>query len=70
MQWEKIHRFFGPQNHGFTMENYGHGGVTSPEGMGMEVFTIDDWGNGAAAEACNRLLDHFGEELVDPRKMA
>jgi hypothetical protein len=62
--WEKTHTFFGPEDYGFTMENYGHGGRTSPEGEGMGVFTIYDWGNGAAAEAYNRMLDHFGPELV------
>lgn len=62
--WEKTHTFFGPEDYGFTMENYGHGGVTSSEGAGMGVFTIYDWGNGAAAEAYNRMLDHFGPELV------
>jgi hypothetical protein len=46
------------------MENYGHGGRTSPEGEGMGVFTIYDWGNGAAAEAYNRMIDHFGPDLV------
>jgi hypothetical protein len=25
-------------------------------------FTIYDWGNGAAAEAFNRIRDHFGEQ--------
>jgi hypothetical protein len=64
LQWEKRHPFFGPEDYGFTMENYGHGGETSPEGMGMGVFTIYDWGNGAAAEAYNRLLDHYGEDFV------
>jgi len=63
-QWEKRHPFFGPEDYGFTMENYGHGGRTSPEGEGMGVFTIYDWGNGAAAEAYNRMIDHFGPELV------
>ncbi len=63
-QWEKRHPFFGPEDYGFTMENYGHGGRTSPEGEGMGVFTIYDWGNGAAAEAYNRMVDHFGPELV------
>jgi hypothetical protein len=63
-QWEKRHPFFGPEDYGFTMENYGHGGRTSPEGEGMGVFTIYDWGNGAAAEAYNRMVDHFGRELV------
>ncbi len=64
VQWEKKHPFFGPEDYGFTMENYGHGGHTSPEGEGMGVFTIYDWGNGAAAEAYLRLLDHYGEDFV------
>jgi hypothetical protein len=63
-QWQKRHPFFGPEDFGFTMENYGHDGSTSPEGEGMGVFTIYDWGNGAAAEAYMRLLDHFGEDFV------
>jgi hypothetical protein len=68
VQWEKRHPFFGPADYGFTMENYGHGGGTDPQGGGMGVFTIYDWGNGAAAEAYNRLLDHFGPELVHRKK--
>ena len=60
-QWEKVYPFFGSADYGFTMENYGHGGRTSPEGEGMGEFTIYDWGNGAAAEAYNRILDHFPE---------
>lgn len=64
LQWEKKHPFFGPADYGFTMENYAHGGQTSPEGAGMGVFTIYDWGNGAAAEAYNRILDHFPVELT------
>ena len=60
-QWEKVYPFFGEADYGFTMENYGHGGRTSPEGEGMGEFTIYDWGNGAAAEAYNRILDHFPE---------
>lgn len=64
LQWEKKHPFFGPEDYGFTMENYGHGGSTSREGEGMGVFTIYDWGNGAAAEAYNRMLDHLGKELL------
>jgi len=63
-QWEKKHPFFGPEDYGFTMENYGHGGRTSSEGEGMGVFTIFDWGNGAAAEAYNRMLDHFGLDFL------
>jgi len=60
-QWEKVYPFFGEADYGFTMENYGHGGRTSPEGEGMGEFTIYDWGNGAAAETYNRILDHFPE---------
>jgi hypothetical protein len=59
--WEKVYPWFGPADYGFTMENYGHGGRTSPEGAGMGVFTIYDWGNGAAAEAVQRILDHHPE---------
>lgn len=67
-QWEKKYPFFGPEDYGFTMENYGHGGTTNPEGGGMGVFTIYDWGNGAAAEAYNRLVDHFGLGFVQRKK--
>jgi hypothetical protein len=63
--WEQVWPFFGPQDYGFTMENYGHSGVTSPEGMGVGEFTIYDWGNGAAAEAFNRIHDHFGDLYLD-----
>lgn len=62
--WEKVYPWFGPADYGFTMENYGHGGRTSPEGEGMGVFTIYDWGNGAAAEAAMRILDHYGPDLA------
>lgn len=63
--WEKVYPWFGPEDYGFTMENYGHGGRTSPEGEGMGVFTIYDWGNGAAAEAAMRILDHYGDIYID-----
>ena len=63
-QWEKVWPFFGPADYGFTMENYGHGGRTSPEGEGMGEFTIYDWGNGAASEAYNRIVDKFGDEYL------
>jgi hypothetical protein len=63
-QWEKKYPWLKSGDFGFTMENYGHGGETAPDATGMGVFTIYDWGNGAASEAYNRLLDHFGEELV------
>jgi hypothetical protein len=62
--WEKVYPWFGPEDYGFTMENYGHGGRTSPEGEGMGVFTIYDWGNGAAAEAAMRILDHYGALVI------
>ena len=62
-QWEKVWPFFNEKDYGFTMENYGHGGSTSPEGEGMGEFTIYDWGNGAASEAFNRILDKFGADV-------
>lgn len=66
--WEKRWPFFGPQDYGFTMENYGHGGVTSPEGEGIGDFTIFTWGNGAAAEARNRIRDHYGDVYIDRKR--
>jgi len=63
--WEKVYPWFGPDDYGFTMENYAHGGRTSPDGEGMGVFTIYDWGNGAASEAAMRLLDHYGHVYID-----
>ena len=63
-QWEKVWPFFGSEDYGFMMENYGHGGRTSPEGEGMGEFTIYDWGNGAASEAYNRILDKFGADFL------
>ncbi len=69
--WEKVWPFFGPEDYGFTMENYGHTGYTTPEGGGIGSFTIYDWGNGAAAEARNRIYDHFGDVYIDrPRGLA
>jgi len=47
------------------MENYGHIGFASPEGGGIGTFTIYDWGNGAAAEAWNRIRDHYGDVFLD-----
>ncbi len=67
-QWEKMFPFFGPEDYGFTMENYGHGGRTNPEGEGMGVFTIYDWGNGAAAEAYNRMVDHYGIDFINRKQ--
>jgi hypothetical protein len=63
-QWEKVYPFFNEKDYGFMMENYGHGGKTNSEGLGIGEFTIYDWGNGAAAEAYNRILDHYGAEFV------
>lgn len=60
-QWEKVWPFFGKEDYGFMMENYGHGGETNAKGLGIGEFTIYDWGNGAAAEAYNRLRDRYGE---------
>lgn len=68
IQWEKAWPFFGPCDYGFTMENYGHGGVTGPQGEGMGEFTIYDWGNGAAAEAFQSLYDRYGKKLFDKEK--
>lgn len=68
-QWEQKWPFFNEKDYGFMMENYGHGGETSREGLGIGSFTIYDWGNGAAAEAYNRIVDHYGREFVEnPRK--
>lgn len=62
-QWEEVYPFFNEKDYGFMMENYGHGGYTNRNGGGIGVFTIYDWGNGAASEAYNRIVDHYGEEL-------
>lgn len=67
-QYERAHPFFGPEDYGFMMENYGHGGWTSPQGGGIGPFTIYDWGNGAASEARNRIVDHYGDVYVDRRR--
>ncbi len=63
-QWESKWDFFGPEDYGFMMENYGHGGTTSAQGVGIGEFTIYDWGNGAASEAYNRMLDHYGKDFI------
>ena len=64
-QWEARHPHFGPEDYGFMMENYGHDGTTGSEGVGIGVFTIYDWGNGAASEAYNRILDHYGADFIN-----
>ncbi len=63
--WEKVWPFFNEKDYGFTMENYGHGGTADREGGGIGSFTIYDWGNGAAAEARNRVRDHYGDVFID-----
>jgi hypothetical protein len=63
-QWEERWNFFGKEDYGFMMENYGHGGETGKKGEGIGEFTIYDWGNGAAAEAYNRILDHYGKAFI------
>jgi hypothetical protein len=65
IQWEKRWPFFGKEDYGFMMENYGHGGESNKEGLGIGEFTIYDWGNGAASEAYNRMIDHFGKKLFE-----
>lgn len=60
-QWEKVYPFFDEKDYGFMMENYGHGGENNAEGLGIGEFTIYDWGNGAAAESYNTLLDRYPE---------
>ncbi|HBO45032.1 MAG TPA: hypothetical protein DD670_14105 [Planctomycetaceae bacterium] len=67
-QYEKRMPFFGPEDYGFMMENYGHGGRTSPEGGGIGSFTIYDWGCGAASEGRNRIHDHFGDVYIDRKR--
>lgn len=64
-QWEKAHKFFNEKDYGFMMENYGHGGITSADGVGIGEFTIYDWGNGAASEAYNRIFDHYGKRFIE-----
>lgn len=64
-QWEKVYPFFNDKDYGFMMENYGHGGETNAEGLGIGEFTIYDWGNGAAAEAYNRIRDHYGAAVFE-----
>jgi len=63
-QWEARYPFFGEEDYGFMMENYGHNGTTDKNGIGIGEFTIYDWGNGAAAEAYNRLLDKYGKDFL------
>ena len=59
--WEMCWPFFNELDYGFMMENYGHIGVQDETGNGIGVFTIYDWGCGAAAETYMRMQDHFPE---------
>lgn len=63
-QWERKWDFFGKEDYGFMMENYGHGGTTGADGLGIGEFTIYDWGNGAASEAYLRIAAHFGKQWL------
>ncbi|BDD09632.1 hypothetical protein FUAX_20640 [Fulvitalea axinellae] len=64
-QWEAVYPFFNEKDYGFMMENYGHNGYTDNEGTGIGVFTIYDWGNGAASEAFMKVIDRYGEDILD-----
>lgn len=64
IQWEKTWPFFNELDYGFNMENYGHNGEITNEGGGIGEFTIYDWGNGAASEAYERILDMYGYEFI------
>ncbi len=69
-QWQKRWPFLAEQDYGFMMENYGHDGKTNKEGLGIGEFTIYDWGNGAASETYNRIIDHWGESILQGRGVA
>ena len=62
--YEKTWPFFNEKDVGFMMENYGHNGITSVDGAGIGEFTIYDWGNGAASEAYNRIVDHYVKRFL------
>lgn len=64
-QWEIVWPFLGPEDYGFTMENYGHSGCIDAQGTGIGEFTIYDWGNGAASESYERMLDHYGTSIIE-----
>ena len=55
--------FFGPESHGFAMENQGHG-----EGDPIGTFTIYTWGNGSALATAATVRNRFGDVYVDPRR--
>ncbi len=65
VQWEAAHPTLGPMDYGFTMENYGHWGLTGFQGEGIGFFSIFDWGCGSASEAYARITDHYGHVYID-----
>ena len=65
MLFENKYDFFGTEEFGFMMENYGHLGFTSPDDIGLGFFSNYDWGNGSASEAYNRMLDHYGKDFIE-----
>lgn len=64
-QWEAKWSFFNSKDYGFMMENYGHEGKPSASGGGIGEFSIFSWGSGAPAEGYNRMLDRYGQDLLD-----
>lgn len=62
-EWEKRWPFFGAEDYGFTMENYGHDGIINENYTGIGEFTIYDWGNGAASEAYMRISQKYADVL-------
>ncbi|MCC6524702.1 MAG: hypothetical protein IT373_18745, partial [Polyangiaceae bacterium] len=62
--WERVAPWLGPDDHGFTMENFGHDGRAGADGSGMGDFCIYDWGNGSAAEAYERMRAHLGADAL------
>lgn len=62
-EWEKRWPFFGEEDYGFTMENYGHDGIIDENYTGIGEFTIYDWGNGAASEAYLRIFQKYADIL-------
>ncbi len=50
-QYELRHPLFGPETHGFMMENIAHRGPPVETGAAIGSFTLFTWGNGSALEA-------------------
>lgn len=64
-QWKKAWPFIGEEDYGFMMENYGHGGAVSPDGLGIGEFNIYDWGNGSATEAYLGIFCKYGDKIFE-----